>query len=129
MQDGDGKALRSFGLIVGGVFAAIGAGPLLFGRSLRGWALLLAGLLIVSGVAWPAALQPVYRIWMAAGHVLGRINTAVLLSVVFFGLITPMAVVMRMLGRDPMRRSLAPQAESYRVVRGARPGAHMKRQF
>jgi hypothetical protein len=129
MRDDEGNALRSFGVMVGGLLAAIGAGPLVFGHDSRGWALLLGGLLVLFGIAWPSSLRPVYRMWMAIGHVLGRINTAILLSVVFFGLITPMGIVMRMLGKDPMRRSAAPQADSYRVVRGARPGSHMTRQF
>jgi hypothetical protein len=66
---------------------------------------------------------------MTLGHVLGWINTKIILGVVFYGLFTPMGLVMRLLGNDPMRQRLEPEAASYRVVRQARPSAHMTRQF
>jgi hypothetical protein len=66
---------------------------------------------------------------MGLADVLGWINTRILLSIVFFGLITPMGVVMRRLGKDPMRRAVEPAASTYRVNRTARPPSHMLRQF
>jgi hypothetical protein len=49
--------------------------------------------------------------------------------VLFYLLFTPLGVYMRLRGKDPMRRTLAPEAESYRVVRQPRPAAHMQHQF
>jgi len=121
--------LRRFGLLVGGIFLLIGLWPLAWrGESVRTWALVPGGALIVLGVLIPVALGPVYGIWMKIGGVLGRINTAIILSVVFFILFTPIGLIMR-LKRDPMRRKLEPGETTYRVNRGARPAEHMSHQF
>ena len=122
--------LRSFGLIVGGIFAVIGVWPALWhSQAPRLWGLLLGGVLIVLALVWPRSLAHVYRLWMAVGEVLGWINTRLILGVVFYGLFTPMGLIMRLRGKDPMRRTLTPEADTYRVVRQPRPSSHMRHQF
>jgi hypothetical protein len=124
------KHLRSFGLMVGGIFALIGAWPVGWGgRSPRLWGLILGGLLMALALAWPRSLTRVYRVWMTVGEVLGWINTRLILGMLFYLLFTPMGVFMRLRGKDPMRRTLVPEAESYRVVRQPRPASHMWHQF
>ena len=54
---------------------------------------------------------------------------SIILAIVFFGVITPMGLFMRMLGKDPLRRKIDEQAKSYRVVSKARPKNHMERPF
>jgi hypothetical protein len=66
---------------------------------------------------------------MRLGEVLGWINTRVILGAIFFLLFTPLGLYMRLRGKDPMRRTLAPEAESYRVVRQPRSSSHMRHQF
>lgn len=124
------KDLRSFGLMVGGVFAVIGIWPsLLRNESPRSWALAVGIVLIFLGTALPMSLQHVYVVWMRIGHVLGWINTRILLGVVFYGLITPMGLVMRLFGKDSMYRTFSPQAPTYRVIPRQRPRTHMTNQF
>jgi Saxitoxin biosynthesis operon protein SxtJ len=125
------KQLRSFGLTVGGIFAVIGAWPVVFrGSYPRLWALALAALLILPALLFPRSLKPLYRGWMALGEALGWINTRIILGLVFYGLITPMGVTMRFLmGKDPMHRGFDPNASTYRVLRQPRPGSHMRRQY
>jgi hypothetical protein len=124
------KHLRSFGLIVGGVFALIGLWPLVWrGQPVRLWSLIPGGLLLVLALAWPRSLTHVYRLWMTVGEALGWINTRLILGGIFYLLFTPIGVGMRLRGKDPMRRTLAPEAESYRVVRQPRPSSHMWHQF
>ena len=124
------KELRNFGLLVGGVFCLIGIWPVIrYGEGLRLWAVLPGALLIPLGLMAPTVLAPVFKIWMKVGHIMGWINTRIILGVLFFGIITPMGVVMRLSGWDSMRRALSKDAESYRVVRQARPRSHMTRQF
>ena len=127
----DIKQLRSFGLMVGGVFAAMGLWPVLFrGDDPRLWALVLASLLVIPALVLPMSLGPVYRGWMAVGYVLGWINTRVILGVIFYGLFTPIGLVRRfLLAKDSMLRKFDPEADTYRVVRQPRPSSHMKRQF
>jgi hypothetical protein len=126
----DVRELRRFGLIVGGGFAVIGLWPLVIrGLAPRGWALGLAAVLLLPALLAPRLLAPAHRLWMALAEGLAWINTRILLSIVFFGVVTPMGVVMRALGRDPMRRGFDPRAATYRVPRQPRPATHMTRQF
>jgi Saxitoxin biosynthesis operon protein SxtJ len=99
------------------------------GTSPRLWDLILGGLLIALALAWPRSLTRVYRVWMTVGEVLGWINTRIILGMLFYLLFTPMGWGMRLRGKDPMRRTLVPEAESYRVVRQPRPASHMLHQF
>jgi Saxitoxin biosynthesis operon protein SxtJ len=126
----DRRQLRDFGFIVGGIFGAIGLWPLLWRQdSPRLWALALAVALILPALAAPRVLTPAHRAWMALAEVLAWINTRIILGVVFYGVVTPIGLVMRLLGHDPMRRKLEPATESYRVRCQPRPGTHMTRQF
>jgi len=124
------KQLRSFGLIVGGIFALLGLWPAVWrGEDFRLWALVLAGLLSVPALVFPRSLGLVYRVWMALGLGLGWMNTRIILSVVFYGLFTPYGLVMRLMGKDPLHRRFEPDAETYRIVCAPRPSSHMARQF
>ena len=124
------KELRSFGLLVGGVFTVIGLWPMVFrGEELRLWAAGLGGGLIVAGALVPAVLAPVHKGWMWIGHVLGWINTRILLGIVFYGLVTPIGIVFRLMGKDTMRQAFSEGSQSYRVVRQPRHRSHMKFQF
>jgi hypothetical protein len=126
----DTKQVRSFGLIVGGIFALIGVWPAVWrGQPLRLWSLILGGVLLTLALVWVKSLTHVYRLWMTVGEVLGWINTRLLLGALFYLLFTPVGVWMRLRGKDPMRRTLAPEAESYRVTRQPRPSSHMTHQF
>jgi hypothetical protein len=122
--------LRSFGLIVGGVFLVIGAWPYFWrAQPPRSWALVLSGLLILPGLAWPAVLHKPYGLWMGLAHVLGWINTKIILTLMFYTVFTPAAFIMRLIGKDPMNRGFDAAATTYRVLRQPRAGSHMKNQF
>jgi saxitoxin biosynthesis operon SxtJ-like protein len=126
----DKKQLRKFGLLVGGVFVLVGVWPTIArSDSARLWGLAVATCLIVPGLVRPQTLGPAYRAWMAVGNVLNWINTRIILGVLFYGLITPMGLARRFLGRDPMRRAFDPAVDTYRVKPNPRPGNHMTRQF
>jgi hypothetical protein len=66
------------------------------------FAVLAASFLILTLFA-PALLAPLNRAWMALGHVLGRIVSPIVLGLIFFVLITPVALIGRIAGRDPLR--------------------------
>jgi hypothetical protein len=126
----DNKVLRSFGYIVGSGWGLLGLWPLLrYGTGVRWWAFLIAGALLLMALVAPQNLRSAYRAWMTLGHWLGTINTTILLTVVFYGIFTPMGVVMRLSGRDALRQRFDPHADTYRVVRQARPNTHLRRQF
>jgi len=124
------RQLRSFGFLVGGVFAVIGAWPMIVRREdPRLWAVILAALLILPALVYPKSLKWPYRAWMAIGHVLAFVNTRIILGIIFFLLFTPVGFVMRLFGWDPMRRRTEQASDTYRLVRDPRPADHMKHQF
>ena len=97
---------RRFGLVVGGAFALLGAVLLvLLHRRTTGGAFLAVGavLLLLAFVA-PALLALPHRAWMTFARLMARVNTALFLSVVFFLVLTPLAALLRLLGRDELLR-------------------------
>jgi hypothetical protein len=124
------KELRSFGLLVGGIFAVIGFWPMLLrGDDVRAWALVLAALLIGPAAVFPAILRPVHKVWMKLGHILGWINTRIILGAIFFGVVTPMGLIRRLFRKDSMGRRTQTDVDSYRLPRSARPASHMTKQY
>jgi saxitoxin biosynthesis operon SxtJ-like protein len=122
--------LRHFGLIVGGIFGAIGLWPVIArGQGPRSWMWGVALTLIVPAAVAPWTLAPAHRAWTALGNALGWVNTRIVLGLIFFGVVTPTGLVLRIAGRDPMRRTFDSDAMTYRVPRKTRPGTHMTRQF
>ncbi len=125
----DTKQLRSFGFTVGGIFAIIGLWPLVHGLSPRYWAIAVGFVLAVPAAVWPRSLDRVYRTWMMLGGVLGAINSRIILTLIFFGILTPIAAAKRRFGDDPLLRNMDRHADTYRKPRGARPSSHMRRQY
>jgi hypothetical protein len=124
------KQLRDFGLLVGGIFTIIAVWPMVFrGEPLRLWALGLGVVLMTLGVGLPSVLLPIHKVWMGIGHVLGWINTRIILGIVFYGLVTPIGMMFRLMGKDTMRQAFAESSPTYRVVRKPRLRGHMKFQF
>lgn len=111
------KALRSFGWLVGAVLLGIGV----FMLWRKDWTATtavsivggLGALLVLSGTLAPAILKPIYRVWMALAVVLGFVMTRVILTLVYFLVLTPIGLVLRLFGKDLLDRKLDPRADSY----------------
>lgn len=125
------KELRKFGLVGGGMTAGVFGLvlPLLFGHTFPAWPWIAAAVLSAWAVTAPATLKPVYHVWMTIGHVLGWINTRIILGIMFFLIILPVGLLKRLTGRDPMERSLIRDQKSYRVNSPVRDRKHMERPY
>lgn len=101
---------KKFGLLVGVVLIAFGAAlELLKHRRVPFLLLGVVGVILVFlSFAAPGALVVPRSYWMKLAHLLGRVNTAVFLFVVFFFVLTPLGFLMRLFGRDELRRRHAP---------------------
>ena len=125
------KELREFGFLTGGIIAGLFGLilPLIKGHSLPmiPWiiAIVLAGLSLFV----PKSLDPVYRVWMKIGLALGCVNSRIILSIVFFIILTPMALIMKLLKRDTMARSFDFQAETYRISSTINPSTGMEKPY
>ena len=108
------RAEREFGLIVGGILVLFGGWWLYRGKFVNAASvtLPLGGLLIVCGLLLPRALVFPNKAWMWFAEMLAFVNTRVVLGVLFFLLITPIGLVKRLSGWDPLHRR-ARQRDSY----------------
>ena len=113
----DKAGLRRFGLVTGSIIAVLFGGllPFLFGFNYPLWPWYLAVVLVVWAVLAPASMRGLYRGWMRFGLLLNKITTPILMGLVFFVAVTPTALIMKILGRDAMKRSLDKNIDSYRV--------------
>jgi len=112
----DKKGLRHFGLttgaIVAGLFGVVF--PYVFNLSWPLWPWIIFAVLASWALIAPSSLRPVYRGWMRFGMLLGRITTPIILTLLFLITILPGALLLRLFGKDPMRRSFD-DSSSYRV--------------
>ena len=112
-----GSSDRGVGLVFATVFSIIGLWPLLSGGGIRIWALAVAGALLALAIAWPATLAPLNRTWAWVGRVLHRIVNPVIMGILFYGTVTPTALVMKLFGKDPLRLRFEPNARTYWIDR------------
>lgn len=124
-------SLRKFAFTSAG-FLAFGFGlvmPWLNGYTLPLWPWIIATVLILFGLLQPASLHPVYRGWMKVTLALGKVNTYLMLTVVFFFVVIPAGIVMRLVGYDPMERKFPAPARSCRKPSVAPSPNHMEKPF
>jgi hypothetical protein len=96
---------RKFGWTVGGVFAVLGALLLWRHRTPAGAAFAsLGGALLLLAAAAPALLASPHRGWLAFAKLLGCVNSAVFLFLTFFLVLSPLGFLLRLFGRDELRR-------------------------
>ena len=112
------KQLREFGLLIGFVFPILIGWllPSIFGHQFRIWTLWIGGLGLLIGLTAPRLLYYPYKGWMILGHVLGWINSYIILGVVFIFVLQPIAYIMRLTGYDPLRTKRK-EGKTYREVR------------
>ena len=127
----DRKGLREFGLVTGGIVAVLFGlfFPWLLDRPIPRWPWVIFGVLTIMGLAVPMALGPVYRTWMKFGLLMSKIMTPLIMAIVFFLTVTPLALLMRLLGKDYMARRLDRNAASYRVPSEATPPKRLEKPF
>ena len=120
----DSNGLRRFGLTTGGMIALLFglAFPWLLDFAFPLWPWVIFSVLALLGLVVPNSLRVVYFTWMRFGLLMSRVMTPLVLGIVFFGLVLPMGILMRLFRPDPMNRELDDAADSYRVdsVKAAR---------
>jgi hypothetical protein len=126
-----GSSNRNFGFVFTAFWLLVALAPLRKHGAVREWALALSAVFLLLSIGRPIWLQPLNRLWTQLGLLLGRIVTPVAMAVLFFVVFTPVAFLVRLLGKDPLRLALNAQAHSYwieRVPPGPEPGS-MANQF
>lgn len=112
-----GSSNRTLGFVFGVVFFIIGALPLAFGATARWWSVVVGGLFVALGLFAPRFLAPLNRLWTRFGLLLHRIVSPVVLGIMFYLVVTPIGILMRMFGKDPLRLRFDTDAKSYWIER------------
>ena len=91
---------RSFGIVFSIVFLIIAIYPLINNDELRIWSLIIAIIFLVLGLINSKILTPLNKLWFKFGILLGRIVSPVIMGLIFFLVVTPIALIMRIIGKD-----------------------------
>jgi len=120
LDSSGGSSDRSFGLVMAGFFALTALVPLLRGRPFRPWALAVSAAFLVVALIGPTLLRPLNLLWTRLALLLSKITNPIITGLMFYMLFTPVAFVIRLLGKDPLRLKLPPVSGSYWIPR--KPG-------
>ena len=108
---------RAFGFVFAVASAIVSLWPLLNGAPVRLWAVGIAFVFATVAILMPSLLQPLNRLWFRFGMLLHKIVNPLVMGLLFFITVTPIALVFRLIGKDPLNRELDPNCESYWIER------------
>tara|TARA_B100000427_G_scaffold325023_1_gene331164 strand:- start:1043 stop:1426 length:384 start_codon:yes stop_codon:yes gene_type:complete len=91
---------RNFGMVFTIVFLIISFWPLLKSGNIRYWSLIISIIFFVLALLNSDVLTPLNKIWMKFGLILGKIVSPIVMGFIFFGVVTPTGIIMRLLGKD-----------------------------
>ena len=118
---------RSFGLVFFAVFLLIGIWPLFNEQSLRIWSIIVSLIFLILGIFNSKLLTPLNLVWVKFGALLGRIIAPLVMGVVYFAIITPIGLFMRLIRKDLLKIKFLSN-NSYWIKRSKNIGS-MKKQF
>jgi hypothetical protein len=108
---------RTFGLVVAAFFAALALVPMLLHRAPKTWALPIAAAFLLLAIIRPVLLAPLNKLWARLGLLLNRITNPLIMVILFYGAVTPIAFLMRIAGKDQLSLEWKPEARSYWIPR------------
>jgi hypothetical protein len=119
---------RSFGFLFFVVFFVVSLWPLKSQGDLRLWAFILSLVFLVLGVLNSKLLTPLNKLWFKFGILLGSIVSPIVMGAVFFIVVTPIGLIMRLLGKDLLRINKSKPISTYWINRDKQKNT-MKKQF
>ena len=121
---------RSFGLVMTAFFLFLGAVSVIKGQHIRWWALTLSSLFLVCALVKPVLLRRLNLLWTKFGYLLQKITNPLIMGILFYGIVSPFALLLRLFGKDPIKKTFDSKLESYWVSREFEyPAKNMKNQF
>jgi hypothetical protein len=118
---------RSFGLVFFFVFLIISLFPLLSGNNIRVWLLTISFIFLLLGLKNSKILLPLNKIWFRFGIFLGNFISPIVMGVIFFIVITPISLLLRILGKDVLNLNKN-NKKTYWIKRDTKK-SEMKNQF
>jgi hypothetical protein len=118
---------RSFGIVFFIVFLLIALYPLLKGNDLRIWSLIISFVFLILGLINSKILTPLNRLWFKFGLLLGKFISPLIMGIIFFLVVTPIGIIMRLLKKDLLNLKYN-KKETYWIDKSG-PKSKMKNQF
>ena len=138
------KDLTSFAFIWGFIFFVIGIYPLyksgfsvlltidsleaVKSLNVRSWSLYVCLAFLIVGTFIPKLLSGFYKVWVKFGELLGGVISKIMLLILFYGLFTPISLVLKILRKDLLHKKMDKKSQSYWIDRTEQPGS-LKKQF
>ena len=118
---------KSFGIVFFIVFLIIAIYPLINNEGLRIWSFIISIIFFILGFINSKILTPLNKLWFKFGLLLGRIISPVIMGIIFFFVVTPTALIMRIIGKDLLNLKFT-KNKSYWIEKSG-PKSKMKNQF
>ena len=118
---------RSFGIIFSIFLSIVGLWPLMNSNSPRLWALIVALIFLILGLLNSKLLTPFNKLWIKFGEFLGKIISPIVMGIVYFFVVTPIGIFMRLIKKDLLKLKFS-ENSSYWIKREKNIGP-MKKQF
>tara|TARA_Y100000590_G_scaffold250955_1_gene281847 strand:+ start:57 stop:452 length:396 start_codon:yes stop_codon:yes gene_type:complete len=119
---------RSFGIVFFLVFFLIGIWPVLSNESIRLWFIILSFVFLVLGLINSNFLTPLNKIWYQFGILLGNIISPIVMLIIFFLVITPIGIVLRIFKKDILQLKTSKKQKTYWINRNQKIGS-MRKQY
>tara|TARA_Y100001970_G_scaffold283856_1_gene399988 strand:+ start:1702 stop:2085 length:384 start_codon:yes stop_codon:yes gene_type:complete len=127
MNDVKISSNRSFGIVFFVVFLIIALYPLLNNESIRIWSIIISLVFLILGLINSKVLNPLNKLWFKFGILLGKIISPLIMGLIFFLVVTPIGILMRILGKDLL--NLKYNANRSYWIEKNEPKSKMKNQF
>ncbi len=113
------KKLREFGILLGVLIPTLVGYiiPIIWGDDFRIWTLFIGTPILLIALLRPKTLKYPYEAWMKFGNLLGLINSYIILGLVFFIILQPIAFIMKLFSYDPLQRKKNPENKTYREIK------------
>ena len=118
---------KSFGIVFFIVFLLIAIYPLINNGELRIWSLIIAIIFLILGLINSKVLTPLNKLWFKFGLLLGKVVSPLIMGIIFFLVVTPTALIMRIIGKDLLNLRFN-NKKSYWIEKTG-PKSKMKNQF
>ena len=118
---------RSFGIVFFVVFLIIATYPLINGDELRLWSLIISIIFLFLGLVNSKILNPLNKLWFKFGIFLGKIISPLLMGIIFFLVVTPIGLLMRLLNKDLLNLRFNNNGSYW--IEKTEPKSKMKNQF
>ena len=119
---------KSFGIVFFIAFLIFGLWPLINFEPIRYWSLVISLIFLILGLLNSKILSPLNMMWSKLGIVLGVVIAPIVMGIVFFAVVTPIGLLMRIFNKDVLSKKYDKEKESYWIKRDKNFNS-MKKQF